>query len=78
MPAARLLESATLVGARALGCARRLGSIETGKDAALIAVEVPPGVDDVEEYLVSGIDPAQVRWAAVSPDAAHGPRSRWN
>ena len=63
VPAGRLLASATLVGAHALGCERWLGSIEAGKDAALIAVEVPPGVDDVEEYLVGGIQPAQVRWA---------------
>ncbi len=64
VPPSRLLESATLVGARALGCARHLGSMEAGKDAALIAVEIPRGVDDIAEYLVSGIDPAQVRWAA--------------
>ena len=38
--------------------------MEAGKDAALIAVEIPRGVDDIAEYLVSGIDPAQVRWAA--------------
>jgi cytosine/adenosine deaminase-related metal-dependent hydrolase len=64
VPAGRLLESATLVGARALGCSGRLGSIEAGKNAALIAVEIPSSVDDVAEYLVSGIDPAQIRWAA--------------
>jgi aminodeoxyfutalosine deaminase len=77
VPAARLLESATLVGARALGCAGRLGSIEIDKDAALVAVEVPAGVDDVEEYLVSGIDPAQVRWAASSRMQARAAQ-QWN
>jgi len=77
VPAARLLESATLVGARALGCAGWLGSIEVHKDAALVAVEVPPGVDDVEEYLVSGIDPAQIRWAASRGVQARGAQS-WN
>jgi cytosine/adenosine deaminase-related metal-dependent hydrolase len=75
LPASRLLDSATLVGARALGCAGRLGSIEIDKNAALIAVEVPPGVTDVEEYLVSGIDPAKIRWAA---SARTPPRdARW-
>jgi cytosine/adenosine deaminase-related metal-dependent hydrolase len=62
VPARSLLESATLVGARALGLGDRLGSIDAGKLAELIAVELPPGVEDVEEYLVGGIEPRQVRW----------------
>ncbi len=62
VPARRLLESATLVGARALGFGDTLGSIEAGKRASLIAVAVPEGVSDVEEYLVGGIDPRDVRW----------------
>jgi aminodeoxyfutalosine deaminase len=60
--ARQLLESATLVGARALGVDDELGSIAPGKRAALIAVRVPDALDDVEEYLVSGISPAQVTW----------------
>ena len=45
--------------------------------AALVAVEVPPGVDDVEEYLVSGIAPAQIRWAA-SPGIQARAAQPWN
>lgn len=57
-----LLESGTLCGARALGFGEQFGSIEEGKEAALIAVRLPEGVDDVEEYLVSGIEPAAITW----------------
>jgi cytosine/adenosine deaminase-related metal-dependent hydrolase len=60
--ARRLLESATLEGARALGFEEEFGSIDAGKRAALIALQVPERVADVEEYLVSGIEPAEVRW----------------
>jgi len=57
-----LLRSATLSGARALGFGDELGSIEIGKRASLIAVRVPDDVRDVEEYLVSGVEPDAVRW----------------
>ena len=62
VPAARLLESATRIGARALGYDGEFGSIEPGKRAALLAVSLPDGVRDVEEYLVSGVAPDRVRW----------------
>jgi cytosine/adenosine deaminase-related metal-dependent hydrolase len=55
VPAARLLESATLNGARALGFAADYGTIEVGKCASLVAVAVPPSVSDAAEYLVNGI-----------------------
>lgn len=62
-----LIQSATLTGARALGFDDR-GSIEAGKRAALITVRVPSHVSDVEEYLVSGVEPEAVAWI----DTVHG------
>jgi len=59
-----LLASATVNGAAALGLDDRFGTIAPGKRAALIAVAVPAGVPDVEQYLVSGISPEQVSWIA--------------
>jgi 5-methylthioadenosine/S-adenosylhomocysteine deaminase len=62
VPARHLIESATLCGARALGFGDTRGSIEPGKDAALIAVDVPDAVVDVEEYLLTGIEPDAIKW----------------
>jgi cytosine/adenosine deaminase-related metal-dependent hydrolase len=59
--AASLLESATLVGARALGFGTTHGTLTPGKRADLVTVEVPGDVTDVEEYLVSGVPPSAVR-----------------
>ena len=66
--AGRLLTSATLTGARALGFDRDFGSIEPGKRASLIAVSLPEGVTDVEEYLVSGIEPGSVTWLPAATE----------
>jgi len=60
--ASRILESATLAGARALGFAAELGSLEPGKRAQLLAVRLPENCRDVEEYLVGGVQPADIRW----------------
>jgi cytosine/adenosine deaminase-related metal-dependent hydrolase len=62
VPAARLLSSATVEGATALGFEAELGTIVSGKRAELIAVRIPPGTGDVEEYLVGGIEPDAIRW----------------
>jgi cytosine/adenosine deaminase-related metal-dependent hydrolase len=61
VPAGAFLESATRAGAEALGAAE-YGTIETGKRARLIAVDIPVSVTDVEEYLVSGIQPRDIHW----------------
>ncbi len=60
--ARRLIESATRVGAEALGMEGKFGVLKIGAAAKMIAVEVPRGVSDVEEYLVGGISPGQVQW----------------
>jgi cytosine/adenosine deaminase-related metal-dependent hydrolase len=62
VPASALLDSATRQGARALGFDAEYGTIEPGKRACLIAVNIPPDADDVEEYLVSGILAEQITW----------------
>jgi cytosine/adenosine deaminase-related metal-dependent hydrolase len=65
-----LLESATLTGATALGFAHEFGSVELGKRAALIAVRLPEAVDDVEEYLLSGIEADAITWLdAATPNS---------
>ena len=58
--AASLLESATRVGARALGLDREFGTLAAGKRADIVSVRVPAGVRDVEEYLVGGLPPESI------------------
>jgi cytosine/adenosine deaminase-related metal-dependent hydrolase len=67
VPAAAILESATRSGAAALGFESELGTIESGKRAELIAVRVPHGVTDVEEYLLGGIQPSDIGWLDPEP-----------
>jgi len=62
--AASMLESATRIGAEALGFGADFGTIATGKRARFVVVEVPEGVGDVEEYLVSGVPAECIRPAA--------------
>jgi cytosine/adenosine deaminase-related metal-dependent hydrolase len=66
VPAARLLDSATRAGADALGFGGELGVLAPGARAEIIAVDLPGGIADVEEYLVGGVRPAAVRWIAAS------------
>ena len=70
VPAAALLASATAVGAAALGAGDRFGAVAASRPASLIAVEMPARTDDVEEYLVSGIEPERITWLA---EAGGGP-----
>ncbi|HEV3141165.1 MAG TPA: amidohydrolase family protein, partial [Vicinamibacterales bacterium] len=60
--ASKILASATAHGASALGFGAGYGTIQKGKRARLIAVDVPVSCDDVEEYLLSGIAPSQIHW----------------
>jgi cytosine/adenosine deaminase-related metal-dependent hydrolase len=62
VPARTLLKSATRCGAAALGFGDEFGTIEVGKRAALIAVRVPADTEDVEEYLLTGIEPSAITW----------------
>ena len=66
LPARVLLESATINGARALGFDADFGTIDAGKRDALVAVRLDGYVPSVEEYLLTGIDAAQISWIAAS------------
>jgi cytosine/adenosine deaminase-related metal-dependent hydrolase len=61
VPARAVLDSATRTGARALGF-DDYGTIAPGMRTPLLAVRIPPGTADVEEYLLSGVAPEQVTW----------------
>jgi cytosine/adenosine deaminase-related metal-dependent hydrolase len=60
--AREILKSATKHGADALGFGNQLGTLEPGKRAEMIAVTVPSGTVDVEEYLLAGISPSMITW----------------
>jgi cytosine/adenosine deaminase-related metal-dependent hydrolase len=64
VPARSLLHTATQAGADALGFGEEHGAIASGRRADLIAVEVPKGTADVEEYLCSGIGASAIHWLA--------------
>ena len=60
--ARNILTSATLTGAVVLGRGQFYGSIEPQKSGALIGVALPRNTSDVEEQLLSGIEPMQITW----------------
>ena len=70
LPAATALECATINGARALGLEARIGSIEVGKEADLVAIEmaspeVSPLFDPVSHLLyASGREHVTDVWVA--------------
>ena len=74
VPPARLLASATVEGARALGF-DRIGFIASGAQARLITVDLPATLRDVETYLVEGIDPGQIAWVPANPADAKASRA---
>ena len=66
LPAARTLRMATIDGARALGLEKEIGSIEVGKRADVIVVDLnrphsSPRRDDVVSALVYSAQPSDVR-----------------
>ena len=71
--ARRILRSGTLAGAAALGRGRSHGAIEASRRAALIAVETPAAVRDVEEYLLTGIEPEQIAWLDEADEGRGAP-----
>jgi cytosine/adenosine deaminase-related metal-dependent hydrolase len=70
MPAIRALELATLGGARALGLEAEIGSIETGKRADLVVLDLDgphaqPADADLVSRIVYSAQPADVRHVLV-------------
>jgi len=70
LPAARTLRMATIDGARALGLEKEIGSIEVGKRADVIVVDLDrphssPRRDDVCSALVYSAQPSDVRAAII-------------
>jgi 5-methylthioadenosine/S-adenosylhomocysteine deaminase len=69
LPAARVLRMATIDGARALGLGQKIGSIETGKRADVIVVDLDrihsSPARDVISTLVYSAQPADVQTAII-------------
>jgi len=73
--ARRILHSATAAGARVLGLDADHGTIQAGRRADVIAISIPRRLEDVEEYLLTGIAPEQVSWVPFDGDSLDSPSS---
>lgn len=74
VPPEELLTMATLGAAEALGLAARIGSLEPGKEADLVTVELPPYVErreDVVAHVAFGSDVAAVSRVYVRGELVH-------
>jgi 5-methylthioadenosine/S-adenosylhomocysteine deaminase len=78
LPAHRALEMATLAGARALGMEQRIGSLEVGKMADAIAVDLAgvatqPCYDPISQLVYSaGREQVSHVWVGGTPVVEHG------
>jgi 5-methylthioadenosine/S-adenosylhomocysteine deaminase len=78
LPAARVLEMATLGGARALGLDREIGSLEVGKQADIVAVDLSapgsqPCYDPLSDLVYSvGREQVSHVWVAGKPRVEMG------
>ncbi len=74
MPAARVLQMATIDGARVLGLEDRIGSIEVGKDADLVLLDLNQphhGVGGAAAERLGGDLYARIVYSAVASDVRH-------
>ncbi len=62
VPARQMLRSATLDGASRLGFGRDLGSVSQASARSSWPSASRPDVEDVEEYLVGGVEPSDIGW----------------
>jgi 5-methylthioadenosine/S-adenosylhomocysteine deaminase len=78
LPAHQALEMATIAGARALGMEQRIGSLETGKLADIVAVDLgsaatQPCYDPVSQLVYSaGREQVSHVWVAGTAVVEHG------
>jgi cytosine/adenosine deaminase-related metal-dependent hydrolase len=64
----KIVELATLGGARALGLADQIGTLEPGKRADIVAVRMPGGANDPIEQILSDNCPVAKTWLAGEHD----------
>ncbi|HAY21080.1 MAG TPA: hypothetical protein DCY27_02720 [Desulfobacterales bacterium] len=71
VPPGRLVRLATLNGAAALGREADLGSLEPGKQAALLLVPVDAGAGDFWDALLAAGAMGEVRWLSPPKETCH-------